>query len=96
MRLSLCDLALERTCLAFAQIETLAALNGLLENKNPPRPAPLSANRVARLKTETAEQLQIAADYISSCSYHKRDEELAELQEVLAGKKSFASLRPRV
>jgi tetratricopeptide (TPR) repeat protein len=96
MKLHLCDMAIERARLAFAQIEAFAPLNGLLENNNPPKPAPPSADKIARLKKEAAEQLQIAADYISSCGYHKRDEELAELQEVLRGERKFADLPPRV
>jgi hypothetical protein len=40
--------------------------------------------------------LKIAADYISSCGYHRRDEELAELQAVLRGERKFADLPPRV
>jgi hypothetical protein len=96
MKLFLCDLAIERARLAFAQIEAFAPLNGLLEMDNPPKPVPPSAEEVARLKEEAAEQLQIAADYISSCGYHKRDEELAELQAVLRGERKFADLPPRV
>lgn len=33
---------------------------------------------------------------IASCFYHRRDEELAELQDVLVGKRKFADLPPRV
>jgi hypothetical protein len=96
MKLHLCDMAIERSRLAFAMIEAFAPLNGLLESDNPPKPVPPSAEEVARLKSEAAEQLRIAADYISSCGYHRRDEELAELQAVLRGEHSFASLPPRV
>jgi hypothetical protein len=38
----------------------------------------------------------MAADTIKTCGYHRRDEELAELQAVLRGERSFASLPPRV
>ncbi len=96
MKLHLCDMAIERARLAFAQIEAFAPLNGLLEKDNPPKPAPLSADDIARLKKDAAEKLQIAADYISSCGYHRRDEELAELQAVLRGERKFAGLPPRV
>ena len=41
-------------------------------------------------------QLRIAADYIATCGYHRRDEELAELQAVVRGDRTFASLPPRV
>jgi hypothetical protein len=48
------------------------------------------------LKAEAAEQIRIAADYIKECGYHRRDAELPELQDVLAGARSFAGLPPRV
>jgi hypothetical protein len=96
MKLFLCDMAIERARFAFAQIEAFAPLNGLMDTDNPPKPIQPSAEEIARLKEEAAVQLQIAADYISSCGYHKRDEELAELQAVLRGEHSFASLPPRV
>jgi hypothetical protein len=96
MWLFLCDLAIERARLAFAQIEAVAPLNGLLENDNPPKPAPPSVEEIARLKDEAAAQLKTAADYIASCGYHKRDAELAELRAVLRGERPFASLPPRV
>jgi hypothetical protein len=96
MKLYLCDMAIERARLAFARIEAFAPLNGLLETDNPPKPAAPSAEEIARLKEEAAAQLKIAADYISSCGYHRRDEELAELQAVLRGERKFADLPPRV
>lgn len=96
MKLYLCDLAIERARLAFAQIEAFAPLNGLLEKDNPPEPLPLGAEEVARLKNEATEQLNTAADYIATCGYHKRDEELADLKAVLAGSRRFAGLPPRV
>lgn len=96
MRLHLCDMALERARLAFAQIEAFAPLNGMLEKDNPPKPEVPSAEEIAKLREEAGKQIKIADDYIQSCGYHRRDEELAELKEVLAGKKTFASLPPRV
>jgi hypothetical protein len=96
MRLFLCDMALERTRLAFAQIEAFAPLNGLLEKDNPPKPAVPSAAQIVELKREAEKQLKIAADYIEKCGYHRCDEELAELQAVLRGEKKFADLPPRV
>src|SRR5262249_35036239 len=96
MRLYLCDMALQRGRLAFAKIEAFAPLNGMLENANPPKPTVPSAEEVTQLKAEAEEQLKIAADYIEKCGYHRRDEELAELQAVLRGERTFASLPRRV
>jgi tetratricopeptide (TPR) repeat protein len=96
MRLFLCDMALERARLVFAKIEAFAPLNGMLEKDNPPKPEVPSAEEIAKLREEAAKQIKIAADYIQTCGYHRRDEELAELREVLAGKRTFASLPPRV
>jgi hypothetical protein len=47
------------------------------------------------LHEEAAKQLAVAADYIETCGYHRRDEELAELRAVLRGERTFASLLPR-
>jgi tetratricopeptide (TPR) repeat protein len=96
MRLFLCDMALERARLAFARIEAFAPLNGMLEKDNPPKPTVPSAKQITELKGEAEKQLKIAADYIEKCGYHRRDEELAELQAVLRGKRKFAELPPRV
>jgi hypothetical protein len=96
MRIYLCDMALERTRLAFARIEAFAPLNGTLEKDNPPKPLVPSADEIAELKNEAEKQLKIAADYIETCGYHRRDEELAELQAVLRGERKFADLPPRV
>ena len=92
---NLCDLALERTRLAMAQYEALATLNGLVDD-SPPKPELPSPAECDRLHAEATEQLRIAADYIESRGYHRRDEELAELEAVLRGERSFASLPPRV
>ncbi len=96
MKLHLCDLAIERARLAFAQIETFAPLNGMLERDNPPKPVVPGGEQIAQLKAEAEKQLSAAAKLIETCGYHRRDEELAELQAVLAGKKKFAKLPPRV
>ena len=96
MRLYLCDMALERARLAFAQIEAFAPLNGMLEKDNPPKPEVPSVEEVPKLREEAEKQIKIADEYIQSCGYHRRDEELAELKDVLAGKRTFASLPPRV
>ena len=96
MRLYLCDMALERARLAFAKIEAFAPLNGMLEKDNPKKPEVPSAEEIATLKAEVEKQIKIADDYIQSCGYHRRDEELAELQPVLRGERKLADLPPRV
>src|SRR5580693_1136184 len=96
MRLHLCDTALQRARLAFARIEAFAPLNGMLEKSNPPKPFVPDAEQIVELKCEAEKQLKIAADYIEKCGYHRRDEELAELQAALRGEKKFADLPPRV
>jgi tetratricopeptide (TPR) repeat protein len=95
MKLSLCDMALERARLAFAKIEGLAPLHGLVDD-NPLKPIAPDAAETARLKDQATKQLVIAADYIKSCGYHRRDEELAELEAVLHDEKKFADLPPKV
>jgi hypothetical protein len=95
MRLYLCDMALERARLALAKIEAFAPLNGPLDD-GPPKPEPPGEAERKRLRDEAAKRLAIAADYIAKCGYHKRDEELAELQAVLSGARAFAGLPPRV
>ncbi len=96
MRLFLCDMALERARLAFARLEAFAPLNGILEKDNPPKPTFLNDNEIVELKREAEGQLKIAADYIDTCGYHRRDKEFAELQAVQRGEKKFADLPPRV
>ena len=95
MRLYLCDMALERARLAFARIEAFAPLNGLIDDSPRKPERPNEAERKS-LHDEAARQLTTAADYIKTCGYHRRDEELAELQEVLSGERKFANLPPRV
>ena len=95
MRLYLCDIALELARLALARREGFAPLNGLVEPSSPP-PAPPAAEEAAALKDEALKQLDIARKLISTCGYHRRDEELAELDAVVAGARRFADLPPRV
>jgi hypothetical protein len=95
MRLYLCDIALERARLAFARIEAFAPLNGLTDDSPPKPKSPTKAERKS-LHDEAVQQLAIAADYITKCGYHRRDEELAELEAVLRGERRFADLPPRV
>jgi tetratricopeptide (TPR) repeat protein len=95
MKLYLCDMALERARVALAHAEAFAPLNGLIED-GPPTPVLPSNAEIARLKQEAARQVTIAADYIRTCEYHRRDGALAELQAVLRGERKFADLPPRV
>jgi hypothetical protein len=94
MRLSLCDCALERARLALAKLEAFAPLAGLVE---PTLPATLpDAAMAAGLRDEARRQLDVARKLISTCGYHRRDEELGELDAVVAGQRRFANLPPRV
>jgi hypothetical protein len=95
MRLYWCDCALESARLALAQRETFAPLAGLIE-PSPPPPASPDAGTTASLKDEARKQLDIARKLIAECGYHRRDAELAELDAVIAGRRRFADLPPRV
>jgi hypothetical protein len=95
MKLFLCGAALERARLAFAEIEAFAPLNGRIGD-GPQKPVTLAGAEVARLKEEAATFLAVASDYIDSCGYHNRAQELAELRAVLRGERRFADLPPRV
>jgi hypothetical protein len=91
MRLFLCDLALERARLALARREAFAPLNGLVE-ASPAAPAPPDAAETARLEEEARAQLAVACKLVAECGYHKRDDEVAELEAVLRGERRFAEL----
>jgi tetratricopeptide (TPR) repeat protein len=95
MKLHLCDVALERARLAFAKIEVFAPLNEMIDD-SPPKPGAPDAAEATNLQEEARKQLAIAADSIKTCGYHRRDEELAELEAVLRGERKFADLPPRV
>jgi tetratricopeptide (TPR) repeat protein len=95
MRLFLCDGALERARRALAMIEAFAPLNGFVE-PSPPPPVLPDAAAVAAFKEEARKQLDAARELIAKCGYHRRDEELNELDDVVAGKRRFADLPPRV
>ena len=84
MRLYLCDCALERARLALAQREAFAPLNGLVE-PSPPPPVLPDADAAAALREEARKELDVARKLIAECGYHRRDEELAELDAVVAG-----------
>jgi len=95
MRLHFCDCALERARLALARREAFAPLNGLVA-PSPPPPAPPDAAAAARLLEEARKELDAARKLIAECGYHRRDEELAEFDDVVAGRRRFADLPPRV
>ena len=95
MRLFLCDLALERARVALARREAFAPLNGLVEG-GPAAPAPPDAAEAARLEEEARAQLATARNLVAECGYHKRDEEVAELDAVLKGGRRLADLPAHV
>ena len=95
MRLYWCDCALEGARLALARREAFAPLNGLVE-PSPPPPALPDATAAAALREEARKELDVARKLIAECGYHRRDEELAELDVVVAGGRRFADLPPRV
>ena len=95
MRLYLCDCALERARLALARLEAFAPLNGLAEPSPPPPMSPDEAE-AAGLREEARKELDAARKLIAECGYHRRDEELRELDDVVAGRRRFADLPPRV
>jgi hypothetical protein len=95
MRLYWCDCALEGARLALARLEAFAPLNGLVE-PSPPRPVLPDATAAAALREEARKELDVARKLIAECGYHRRDEELAELDAIVAGGRRFADLPPRV
>ena len=95
MRLCLSDIALERARLALARNEAFAPLNGLCE-PSPPPPVLPDAAAASALRDVARTQLDIARKLIVECGYHRRDEELRELDAVAAGARRFADLPPRV
>jgi tetratricopeptide (TPR) repeat protein len=95
MRLYLCDCALERARLALARRGAFAPLAGLVEPSPPPRALPDVA-AAAVLREEARKELDAARRLIADCGYHRRDEELAELDDAATGRRRFADLPPRV
>ena len=95
MRLYWCDCALEGARLALARREPFAPLTGLVE-RSPPPPVPPEAAAVASLNEEARKELDVARKLVAECGYHRRDEELAELDAVIAGARRVADLPPRV
>ncbi len=95
MRLVLCDCALERARIASARREAFAPLNGPVA-PSPPPPALPDGAATAGLSVEARVQLDAARKLIAECGYHRRDGELAELDDVVARRRRFADLPPRV
>jgi tetratricopeptide (TPR) repeat protein len=95
MRLYRCDIALERARLALAGREPFAPLNGRVEPSPPPPTVP-DAGEGLQLLEQARKELDAARNLIAECGYHRRDEELAELDAVVDGRRSFADLPPRV
>ena len=95
MRLYWCDCALEGARLALTRREALAPLNGLVE-PSPPPPVLPDPTAAAALREEARNQLDVARKLIAECGYHRRDEELDELDTVVSGARRFADLPPRV
>jgi hypothetical protein len=95
MRLYWCDGALEGARLALARRAAFAPLNSLVERSPPPPVLPDPA-AAAALRKEARKELDVARKLIAECGYHRRDEELAELDGVVSGARRFADLPPRV
>ena len=95
MRLYWCDCALEGARLALARREAFAPLAGLVDSSPPPLALP-DPDATAALREEARRELDVARKLIAECGYHRRDEELAELDAVVAGGRRFADLPPRV
>jgi hypothetical protein len=72
------------------------SLRSMAHRRLAPKPERPSEAERKSFHDEAAKQLAIAADYITTCGYHRRDEELAELQAMVAGCRRFADLPPRV
>ena len=68
---------------------------GLVE-RSPPPPVRPEAAAVASLNEGARKELDVARKLVAECGYHRRDEELAELDAVIAGARRFADLPPRV
>lgn len=56
---------------------------------------PLLAPDLAALHTEAVRYVDTAETLITRCAYHRRDDELAELRDVLTGRRAYAGLPVR-
>jgi hypothetical protein len=78
-----------------AKLHHLISPAGLVE-PSPPPPAPPDAAAATALQDEARKQLDVARKLIAECGYHRRDEERAELDAVVADARPLADLPPRV
>lgn len=95
MRLLLCDTALERARLAVSQIEAFVPFYGMF-NSDPQKGIADNTVKPVRLWEEAWRRLNRGRELITQCGYHRRDDELTELEAVLNGEKRFSDLPPRV
>jgi Leucine-rich repeat (LRR) protein len=91
MRLFLCDLALERSRLAFARSEVFVPLNSVEAHPGSAQ-VRRDASEAAQLTDKARVQIAIARKLVAECDYHKRDAEVAELEAVLKGDRWYADL----
>ena len=54
-----------------------------------------SAAAAAALGDEAHKKLDIARKLVAECGYRRRDQEVSELDDVIAGRRRFADLPPR-
>jgi tetratricopeptide (TPR) repeat protein len=94
MRLYLCDCALERARLAWARIEAFAPLRRIIPYATTSLRPP-DENQRMNLREEGEKEVILAARYVATCGYHRRDAEVSELEAVVKGERSFASLPDR-
>ena len=95
MRLFLCDMALERARLAFARLEAFAPLNGLVDASPPPPALPDDAE-AARLGEEARARTRRGAQADRRVRLPPARRGTGELDDVVAGRRRFADLPPRV
>jgi tetratricopeptide (TPR) repeat protein len=94
LQLMQCDLELERARLLFAEAESHAPL---AEFAGPISTEGMNLTKVQGGLFERVEQsLLRARSLIEACGYLKRQAELLELEQVLAGARTFASLPTRI
>ena len=70
-----------------------APLAGLVDPRLSP-PVLHEFEAALALKPEARKQLDVARKLIAECGYHRRDEELAKLEPVIAGSAASPTCRP--